>query len=158
MSQPKMAMTALSGQFGVASGPLGASADIKRKQKHPPPFSIRFTEAERARLDRDAGALSLAAYIRLKLFAGEEPPPTPRKPTRRTYQPSAELAVLGHMLGGLGQSRMASNLNQIARAANTGTLSVTPELERELSEACAAIQTMRHDLTMALGLKSKSGP
>jgi len=124
------------------------------RKKHPPPFSIRFTDEERARLNRDAGTLSLAAYIRLKLFAGDEPPPTKRKPTRKVRpKPSAELAVLGHMLGGLGQSRLASNLNQIAKAANMGALPVSPDLEQELFAACAAVQSMRQDLTAALGVR-----
>ena len=139
----------LSGQFQHAA----AQAVARKKPKTPPPFSIRFTDDERARLGRDAGALSLAAYIRLTLFAGDDSPPTKRKPTRKRHSPSAELAVLGHMLGGLGKSRMASNLNQIAKAANVGALPVTPELEKELSEACAAVQAMRRDLITALGSK-----
>ncbi|MCG8695282.1 MAG: MobC family plasmid mobilization relaxosome protein [Minwuiales bacterium] len=132
-----------------------AAKPSKPKRKAPPPFSIRFTDEERARLERDAGALSLAAYMRLKLFAGDEPPPTKRKPTRKQYVPSAELAVLGQMLGGLGQSRLASNLNQIAKAANIGALPVSPELEAELLEACAAIQDMRRSLIQALGVKAR---
>lgn len=145
----------------AASAPclLAAEGDKKRK-KHPPPFSIRFTDAERAQLDRDAGTLSLAAYIRLKLFAGIDPPPSKRKPARKIKsKPSAELAVLGHMLGGLGQSRLASNMNQIAKAANMGALPVSPELEKELFEACAAVQSMRKDLITALGVKAQGdGP
>lgn len=131
-----------------------------KRKKHPPPFSIRFTDEERARLNRDAGVLSLAAYIRLELFAGDDPPPTKRKPTRKVRpKPSAELAVLSHMLGGLGQSRLASNLNQIAKAANMGALPVSPDLERELFAACAAVQSMRQDLTAALGVKAQGdGP
>ena len=143
----------LSGQFQHA-----ASQAVIHKQKRPkapPPFSIRFTEDERARLNRDAGALSLAAYIRLKLFAGDDPPPTRRKPTRKRHSPSAEMAALGHMLGGLGKSRLASNLNQIAKASNVGALPVTPELEKELFEACAAVQAMRRDLITALGIKAQ---
>ena len=127
-----------------------------KRKKYPPPFSIRFTDEERARLDRDAGTLSLAAYIRFKLFAGDEPPPAKRKLTRKVKpKPSAELAVLGHMLGGLGQSRLASNLNQIAKAANMGALPVSPELEQELFAACAAVQSMRQDLIAALGVKAQ---
>ena len=129
------------------------AATLATKPKAPPPFSIRFTDAERARLDRDAGMLSLAVYIRLKLFAGDELPPTKRKPTRKKYAPSAELAVLGQMLGRLGQSRLSTNLNQIARAASKGALPVTPELEQELIEACAAIREMRENLIKALGVK-----
>ena len=155
MSQSKMTVATLPKPFQAASEP--PEARTREKSKHPPPFSIRFTDEERVRLNRDAGALSLAAYIRLKLFAGDEPAPTKRKPTRKNYQPSPELAVLGHMLGGLGQSRLASNLNQIAKAANIGALPVTSELEKELFEACAAVQAMRQDLTKALGIKVQDG-
>ena len=130
-----------------------AAARPPKRKKAPPSFSIRFTEAERARLERDAGALSLAAYMRLKLFAGEQPPPTQRKPTRKKYTPSAELAVLGAMLGGLGQSQLASTIGELARAAKMGALPVTPELEQELSEACIAIHDMREQLINALGVK-----
>lgn len=132
-----------------------AARPSKPKRKAPPPFSIRFTEEERAWLERDAGALSIAAYMRLRLFAGDDPPPTKRKPTRKQYVPSAELAILGEMLGGLGQSRLASNVNQLAKAANMGALPVTPEVEQELLEACAAIQDMREKLISALGVKAQ---
>ena len=145
----------MSGPALVKEFSEAATLSSKSKRKAPPPFSIRFTEEERARLERDAGALSLAAYMRLKLFAGDGPPPTRRKPTRKQYVPSAELAVLGHMLGGLGQSRLASNVNQLAKAANIGALPVTPELEQELFEACAAIQDMRRNLIQALGVKAR---
>ncbi|ADM09244.1 hypothetical protein PB2503_05867 [Parvularcula bermudensis HTCC2503] len=125
------------------------------RPKASPPFSIRFTDEERSRLDRAAGALSLAAYIRLKLF--DDDMPRSRRSTKRRRQPSAELAVLSHMLGGLGQSRLASNLNQLAKAANTGTLPLSPEVERELKEACEAVQEMRRDLVAALGVKPEDG-
>lgn len=132
-----------------------AQPTARKKSKALPPFSIRFSEDERARLDQAAGALSLAAYIRLKLFSEDDAPPTRRKLTRKQYQPSAELAVLGHMLGSLGKSRLASSLNQIAKAANMGALPVTPELEQELHDACAAVLSMRQKLISALGVKAQ---
>lgn len=127
------------------------------QKKFPPPFSIRFTEDERARLNRDAGTLSLAAYIRLKLFCESEKPTSKRFRTRKPQQPNAEHVVLSHMLGGLGKSRMASNLNQIAKAANIGALPLTPELLEEVNQACAAIQHMRRLLIVALGVKAEDG-
>ena len=66
------------------------------------------------------------------------------------------MLLLAKSMGELGKSRLASNLNQIAKAANIGALPVSPELEDELSEACGAIQDMRDLLVKALGLKSKS--
>lgn len=133
-----------------------AAALKKTKAKRPPPFSIRFTDDERARLDHERGVLSLAAYIRLKLFTAPEQQSAERKRlTRKHSSPSAELAALSHMLGGLGQSRLASNMNQIAKAANMGALPVTPELEAELLDACAAIQEMRGRLIEGLGVKAR---
>ncbi|GAB5467648.1 MAG: hypothetical protein Kilf2KO_06780 [Rhodospirillales bacterium] len=46
----------------------------KKRAKLPPPVSIRFTYEERARLNRDTGMLSVAAYIRLKLFSDDNIP------------------------------------------------------------------------------------
>lgn len=47
---------------------------------------------------------------------------------------------------------MASNINQLAKAANIGTLDVTPETEREIVQACAEIQAIRMLLITALGV------
>lgn len=129
----------------------------KPKSKRPAPFSIRFSDEERAELNSKRGVLSLAAYIRLRLFTDEAEQPAKRKKlTRKHYKPSVEVAVLSQMLGALGESRLPSNLNQIAKAANLGALPVTPELEQELFEACAHIKAMRHDLIGAIGVKDHS--
>ncbi|MEO1194337.1 MAG: hypothetical protein AAFY02_21500 [Pseudomonadota bacterium] len=130
----------------------------KRKPKRPPPFSIRFTEEERARLKRDAGTLSLAAYIRLKLLCEDDRPPPRKKLSKKRHSPSAELAVLGQLLGTIGKSEIASSLSDIAGAAKVGALPVSPELEQELQEACTAIQHMRRELIAALGVKAQDGP
>jgi hypothetical protein len=60
---------------------------------------------------------------------------------------------LGQLLGLLGKSRLANNLNQLAKAANMGSLPVTQETESDLREACAAVFEMRLLLLKALGLK-----
>jgi hypothetical protein len=56
------------------------------------------------------------------------------------------------VLASLGQSRIANNLNQLAKAVNIGALPVTPETESEIVEACAAVSAMRRDLMRALGI------
>lgn len=48
----------------------------KAGSKCPPPFSIRFTFEERARLDAERGRQPLSAYIRERLFGDDA---TPRK-------------------------------------------------------------------------------
>jgi hypothetical protein len=54
----------------------------------------------------------------------------------------------------LGQSRLASNLNQLAKAANIGTLPLTPDVEEDLQDACAHVWEIKALLIRALGLKS----
>ncbi|MEO1151100.1 MAG: hypothetical protein AAFW83_08950 [Pseudomonadota bacterium] len=114
------------------------------------PTSVRFTAEEKAWLLERAGALSLAAFIRLKVL--QDAPKTFRnqEPTRR---PSSELAVLGQMLGGLGRSGLASSMGDLAKAVKSGALPVSPELEQELQSAAMAIQDMRRALISALGVK-----
>ena len=76
--------------LATAAGPKA-----RKKRFAPPPFSIRFTDEEHARLNRDAGTLPLAAYFRLMLNCGAENlsnergppqtgvgPPTPTTPSR----------------------------------------------------------------------------
>lgn len=126
------------------------SATATTKPKYPPPFSLRLSEDERAILRRRAGKRSMGEYIRSKLF-GEDA--TPRKVKRRN--PTEDDQENAAQLAGLGQSRLASNMNQIAKAANMGALPVTPDLENELHQACADIAFMRRALIASLGLKPK---
>jgi hypothetical protein len=62
------------------------------------------------------------------------------------------------VLGALGKSRLAGNLNQLAKAVNTGSLPATPETEAELKEACREISALRADLLRALGKLPGDGP
>lgn len=115
------------------------------KNRYPSPFSLRLTFEERARLEQDAAGMALGAYVREKLFGDDV---APRK-TRGKF-PVKDHEALGRVLAALGASRLSNNLNQLARAVNTGSLPVTPETEHDLAEACAAIQDMRRDLLTAL--------
>ncbi|WP_334062140.1 hypothetical protein [Limimaricola cinnabarinus] len=123
------------------------------KAKCPPPFSLRLTYEERARLDAERGDKSLAAYIRERLFGSDA---APRK--RRGNSPVQDKEALGRMAGALGQSRLSQNLNQLAKAVNSGSLLVTPETEAELKEACREVSEMRAELLAALGKVPGSEP
>lgn len=114
--------------------------------KYPPPLSFRLTEEERAALEKAAAGLPLSAYIRSRLFG---PDVKPRR-TQGKY-PVKDHAVLARLLGQLGQSRLANNLNQLAKAVNTGSLPVTPETERDIKSACEDIRAVRSALLQALG-------
>ncbi len=132
------------------------TSETQKKTKPLPPFSVRFSEEERAYLNKQAGQQPLAAYVREVLFRDVDfSKKHIRRPTKKLRQPSVDHRALAEALGGLGQSRLASNMNQIAKAANVGTLPVTQELEQDLHDACAAIHEMRQLLITALGIKSE---
>jgi len=61
--------------------------------------------------------------------------------------PIAEL----NPLDDLGQAALSANLNQMARAVNTGTLPVHPETEADLRRACGEVHEMRTALLEAFG-------
>ena len=128
----------------------GSAESDAGNAKYPPPFSIRFTFEERARLDADRGANALSTHIRELLFGDDV---TPRK--RPGNSPVGDAEALGRVLGA---SRLSANLNQLAKAVNTGSLPVSPEVEAELIEACQEIQELRADLLRALGKMSRSEP
>ncbi|MEL6227606.1 MAG: hypothetical protein AAFR01_11410, partial [Pseudomonadota bacterium] len=89
------------------------------------------------------------------LFGDPAHPFPSRRPAKKGRKPTADHVMLARLLGVLGQTRLASNLNQIAKAANIGALPVTPELEAELNDACSAVKEMRRDLIEALGIEAK---
>jgi hypothetical protein len=137
----------ISAAFGAASRASGKSSAQKRRAA---PFSLRFTADERARVERDAAGQSLGAFIKSRLF-GEDAHPT----RSRGKFPVRDHKLLGELLGKLGSTRLANNLNQLARLAHLGTLPVTPELSDELRQACAEIAIMKAILMDALGIKER---
>lgn len=74
-------------QKGVAENDAG-------KAKYPPPFSIRFTFEERARLDADRCANTRSTHIRELLFGDNV---TPRK--RPGNSPVGDAEALERVLG-----------------------------------------------------------
>lgn len=114
-----------------------------------PRITLRLTQEEDAQLKQMAGSLSVSAYVRDRLF-GESA--APRKHQQRV--PVKDQEALSQVLGLLGQSHMASNLNQLARHANCGTLAMDEETESEIRMACARIAWIRVKLIEALGLKA----
>jgi len=140
-------MSVLGDKFNALAADSGAT------KKAPPPFSLRLTAEERARLEADAAGAPLGGYIRKRLF-GEAA--SPRK--RRGNSPVKDAAALGRVIGALGQSRLSANLNQLAKAVNTGSLPVTPETEAEIKEACRDIAAIRDELLKALGKSPGDGP
>ncbi|RME96583.1 MAG: plasmid mobilization relaxosome protein MobC, partial [Alphaproteobacteria bacterium] len=104
-------------------------------------------------LDKERGRTALAAYIRERLFGD-------KAALRKTpgNSPVGDAEALARVLGALGASRMSSNLNQLAKAVNTGSLPVMSETEADLVEACQEIRAIRADLLRALGKAPGAAP
>ena len=119
----------------------------RAKKKQLPPLSLRLTPEERIKLEKAAAGLSLSAYIRKCLFGKAV---QPRKVRSRV--PVKDQESLARVLGLLGQTRIANNLNQIAREANSGSLLLDEHTEIEINKACAHVAFMRSELIKALGL------
>ena len=116
--------------------------------KRPAPFSIRLSEPERARLLLEAAGAPLGAYIKAKVLGTTVP-----LRVRRSGLAVEDRKLLAQGLAFLGNSRLASNLNQLAKLANTGALPMTPETEAELAAALLAVQELRRLFLLALGMK-----
>ena len=126
------------------------------KSKKPPPFSLRLTFEERSRLEQLAGDEPLGTYIKRKVFNGKG---TGTKRARsRVRRPIKDEASLARLLAMLGQSRIANNPNQLAKAANLGTLPMMPDTERDIRRACADVALMRRELLRALGHRTDVEP
>ena len=111
------------------------------------PLSVRFTDAEKARLRDLAGSKPVGQYIRDRALQGGSETRAARASPVKDAEP------LGRLLGLLGQSRLSSNLNQIAKAANQGSLPMTEETEADIRQACADVLEMRLLLLRALGIQ-----
>ena len=117
--------------------------------KRDAPFSLRLSQDERARLKAAAGNLPLGAYIKARLFEGLPLVPRQRAPH------TVDRQVMSLVLSKLGQTRLSANMNQIAHAANRGTLPLDTELIEDLNAACTDIRAMRIELLKALGQRPK---
>lgn len=117
-------------------------------KKHSPRVTLRLTEEELVRLKLAAEGVSISAYIRKQLFGDQV---SLRK--TRSRVPVKNQKALAQVLGKLGETRIANNLNQIAYEANCGSLLMDQQTEEELKIACAHIAWMRVKLIEALGLK-----
>ncbi|MFI0377866.1 MAG: hypothetical protein ACH253_17015 [Candidatus Thiodiazotropha sp.] len=94
----------------------------------------------------------MGAYIRQRLRGDRA------EKRRELRNPQIGQEQYAALLAALGQSRLSSNLNQLAKSANVGTLDVSQDIEQQLQDAYGAVLEMRKALFMALGLKSGGQP
>jgi Bacterial mobilisation protein (MobC) len=109
------------------------------KRQRPSQSLVRWTNEEFARVaaKADKAGLAMAAFIRAATLGDAGP--------RAQRRPPADHKALRQILGQLG--RIGNNINQIARALNTGGQTSSAELK----EARRACQDMRKALLEALG-------
>ena len=112
--------------------------------KKPTPFSLRLTQAERAFLEERAGSMPLGAYIRKCILED----PAPRIKRKRITKDQKQLAQI---MGFISATRIPNNLNQIARAINTGSIIITEDTHRKINDACDDIQFIKKTIAHALG-------
>ena len=125
------------------------------RQKPLSPYSIRFSEEERAWLEEELGTDgNLSDLIRYLIFEVA----LQKKWRRRRKSPVKDAQLLTKLLGELGKSRLANNLNQLAKSDNSGSLEDSPDTEKALQNACADVRWMRHMLMAALGVQPGDGP
>ncbi len=120
----------------------------KNKKKYPAPFCMRLTDDERKALELAAGDRSLASYIRWLIFKED----IPHKRTRGK-KPVKDQKELGKLLALFGQSRISNNINQLAKAANSGSLPVNVDVLKALNEASRSVHWIRQTLIKALGIQ-----
>lgn len=158
-------MTSLTDAYSKASssgrssspGKSATSPSCAKGKKIAPRVTLRLTEAEHAKLSELAHGMTLSAYIRACVFASDA---APRK--RKKREPVKDEKAIAQLLGLLGQSRVANNLNQLAYAANSGSLLFDDETQAMIFEAYQHVCFMRSQLILALGIsdsaKSKLPP
>lgn len=123
-----------------------SNSSSKSRIKRPAPVSIRFSVQERETLIQRAGDLPLSAYIKSLVFA--ENASVYRRSPKRV---SVDRTVIARVLTYLGHSRLAANINQLAKAANSGNLYFDEESRGQLIRACNDVQAIRYLLMHALG-------
>ena len=113
-----------------------------------------MTPEERQRLESLAGGVPIGGYIRAQLF-GETQDNRAHPRTSRAKLSLKDRQLLSKVLAQLGGSRLASNLNQLARAANSGAFPVTSDTEAVLNAAARDIAVMKRMLMAALGIAER---
>lgn len=135
----------------------GRKASKNRTAKRKPPrhlttrdcprVTLRFSLDDYEKLQQLADGMALAVYIRAKALDQE----LPRK--KRSAASIADKRAIAQILGLLGQSRIANNLNQLAHHANIGALLIDDDARSQINEAYEHVLFLRKTLMNALGFR-----
>ncbi|MCO6051526.1 hypothetical protein NGM99_17210 [Mesorhizobium sp. RP14(2022)] len=138
----------LTGSFNPQTPEISKPPITSKASKRLPPFSIRLTEADRARLAMEAAGAPLGSYIKSKLLADAS---ISRR--RKSGQSVEDKQALAKALALLGGSQLFASLSELLELARNGALPFSPEIEAELLKALAEVRELRRLLMRALGLK-----
>jgi predicted DNA binding CopG/RHH family protein len=128
---------------------LGANfgnATKATKAKAPSPLTLRLSTEERDSLKQRAGesGLSVSAYVRSCLFQNSG--------QRKNY-PIKDRVELARLLGLLGQSEIATNLDTLADEASCGSLLFDEDTQAKIQATYDHVCFMRECLIAVLGLR-----
>jgi hypothetical protein len=98
------------------------------RRPYDPPFSLRLSFKERARLQEMAEGQPLGGFLRASVLD---------LLTTRRGTSIRDRVALAQVLGLLGQSRLYSNLDQLAKLANIGSL--PPDASAQVNSLSSAI-------------------
>lgn len=141
-----MSRAADTGETVVAAQFQNAATKAGKPKPRPSPITLRITPEERAKLEELADGMTLSAYIRACVFAEET-----KRRKKRPKTAIEDKKATAEALALLGQSRIASNLNQLAYHANVGALIVGEAEKAQIAEANAHLAAIRTLLMQALG-------
>lgn len=134
-------------QKAVTDFNAAATSGTKPKpRRSSAPLTLRLTSEERARLEELAAGMTLSAYVRACVFDAEA-----KRRKRRPKNAIEDKKAAAEASALLGQSRIASNLNQLAYHANVGALIVGEQEKADIAEANAHLLAIRTLLVQALG-------
>lgn len=133
----------LAKRFDSAAREPNKPSKAKPKHSH---VTMRVTAEERAKLEELAAGMTLSAYIRACVFAEDT-----KRRKRRSLSSIEDRKAAAEALALLGQSRIASNLNQLAYHANIGALIVGEVEKAKIAEANAHLAAIRSLLMQTLG-------
>lgn len=138
---------------GLSADFDGAAAKPRARKQATHTISLRVTDEEKAKLERDAAGMSRSAYIRERLLGNDA---KPRK--TRGKHPIKDYEALARVLGLLSRTNLASDLSELDWAIEQGVVTIDAPTALATKMACVDIAAIRAELIVALGLKAKRLP
>ena len=123
----------------------------KRKSKRSrdcPRVTVRLSPEDHDRLVELADGVALSVFLRTTALQQKLPK------RRRSGAAVQDQEAIAKILGMLGESRIANNLNQLAYHANVGSLGFDDDAKAQIDETYGYVLDLRQTLLKALGYKT----